>query len=282
MFSTVHARAFDTKNWVDEPQADPQQTKWISCWAATPKILARLAEYPAMEGLWIGDGGRKNQPALAALRRLRMLRLNGVVGDDVSFLSGLGELQVLELSSCKAKSLRGLEKLRQLACLVIDHAPSLSSLAEIAGLAALEDLSISTPASWDSSQKCIEVATLQPLTRLSKLRRLTLRGVRPAKGALRPLETLKDLQRVAISHVPDFSVEDFARLAGSLPHASGDCLTPHSRMNFPASCERCGATLEWLTGVTGRGRSLCPACNKEKLAAHVAEFKRIKESVAAG
>src|SRR5262245_2584227 len=277
MLSTAHARAFDNKNWVDEPQADPQRTAWISCWAATPKILARLADYPAREGLWVGDGGRKNQPALTALRRLRVLRLKGVAGDDIAFLSGLSELRILELSSCKAKSLRGLEKLQRLGCLIIDHAPNLSSLAEIGKLTALEDLSISTPPSWDAAAKCIKVATLQPLAQLSNLRRLTLRGVCPTEGALRPLESMTGLRQVEISHVPDFTVEDFARLAGALPQAKGDSLKPYFRMNFPAGCKRCGETLEWLTGVSGRGRSLCPVCDKDKLTAHVAEFRRIKE-----
>jgi hypothetical protein len=52
-------------------------------------------------------------------------------------------------------------------------------------------------------------------------------------------------------------------------------------MNFPAPCKKCGSTLEWLTGAAGRRRSLCPACDKDKLAAHVAAFARIKESMSA-
>jgi len=280
MTATLRELALDNKNWVDEPDADPDKTKWVSSWAATPKSLARLAGFPALEGLWIGDGGRKNQPAIAGMRRLRVLRLNGVTGNDLDFLSGFASLQLLELSSLKATSLGGLEKLQRLECLILDHAPNLKSLQEIGGLGGLEELFISTPASWDLSQKCIEVDTLKPLARLAELKLLTLRGVRPGKDALRPLAGLKSLRKVEISHVPSFTVEDFASLAGALPRVIGNCLKPHFRMNFPARCKHCGATLEWLTGSAGRRRSLCPICDKDKLAAHVAEFMRIKQSVA--
>ena len=281
MTATLRERALDNKNWVDEPQADPENSKWVSSWAATAKTLARLAGFPALEGLWIGDGGKKNQPAIAAMDRLRLLRLNGVTGSDLRFLSGLRRLQFLELSSLKAASLGGLGKLQELECLILDHAPNLKSIQEIGELDALEELHISTPASWDSSQKCVEVDTLRPLARLKKLQLLTLRGLRPKKGALRPLHGLKSLRVIVISHVPDFTLEDFASLAGALPQARGDCLMPHFRMNFPAPCNKCGLTLEWLTGAAGRRRSLCPACDKDKLAAHVAAFARIKESMSA-
>ena len=97
-------------------------------WAATPKTLQRLAEFPRLEGLWIGDGGRRNQPAITALRRLRVLRLNGATGADLGFLGGLTDLHILELSSVTAASLRGIERLRRLECLVIDHAASAASV----------------------------------------------------------------------------------------------------------------------------------------------------------
>jgi hypothetical protein len=92
---------------------------------------------------------------------------------------------------------------------------------------------------------------------------------------------MKALAEVEISHVPTFALEDFARLAGALPHASGNCLRPHFRMNFPSPCKRCRTTQEWLTGVIGRQRSLCPVCERDKLAAHVAEFERIKQAARA-
>src|SRR6185295_464861 len=113
MTATLRERALDNKNWVDEPQADPENSKCGSSWAATAKTLARLAGFPALEGLWIGDGGKKNQPAIAAMDRLRLLRLNGVTGSDLRFLSGLRRLQFLELSSLKAASLGGLGKLQE-------------------------------------------------------------------------------------------------------------------------------------------------------------------------
>lgn len=173
--------------------------------------------------------------------------------------------------------------MRQLECLVVDQAPKVTSLASIGALVQLRHLHISTPASWDASQKCIEVESLQPLAELSRLEKITLRGIRPASGALGPLERLKSLAEVEISHVPDFALEDFARLAGALPNASGDCLLPHFRMNFPWPCKRCKTTQEWLTGAVGRQkRYLCPVCEKDKLAAHVAAFDRLRERARSG
>ena len=273
--------AFDSRNWIDEKEADPGRTSLVFAWAATPKMLNRIAGFAKLQGVWIGDGGRKNQAAIAGLHGIRVLRLNHAAGDDLDFLGGLADLRILELSSLKTKSLRGIERLQRLEYLVIDHAPNLHSLAPVAGLRALRHLIISTPASWDSSRRCIEVDTLKPLSKLSKLELLTLRGVRPAADALRPLEVLKILKEVEISHVPDFGVEDFARLAGALPKADGHCLQPHFRMNFPWPCKRCKATQEWLTGVSGKKRYLCPSCDKDKLAAHVAEFERIKSNARA-
>jgi hypothetical protein len=282
MSAAPYDYAFQNSSWTQEKDADPSTARLVGAWAATPKMLQRLTEFPRLEGLWIGDGGRRNQPAIAALRRLRVLRLNGATGADLGFLGGLSGLHILELSSATAASLRGIERLRRLECLVIDHAPKIASLEPIGALAELRHLSISTPASWDAAKKCIEVESLQPLADLSRLERLTLRGVRPAAGGLRPLEGLRALVDVEISHVPTFGLEDFARLAGALPRASGDCLRPHFRMSFPWPCKRCKTTQEWLTGAVGRQkRYLCPACDKERLAAHVAEFERIKQAAAA-
>lgn len=276
-----YAFAFDSENWIDEKEADPDSTAMVFAWAATPKMLARIAGFAKLQGIWVGDGGRKNQAAIAELRGLRVLRLNHAAGESLDFLGGLVDLRILELSSLKTKSLYGVERLQRLECLVIDHAPNLHSLAPVALLQQLRHLSMSTPASWDSSGRCIEVDTLKPLTELSKLEHLTLRGVRPSADALRPLEVLKTLKQVDISHVPDFELEDFARLAGALPKASGHCLQPHFRMNFPWLCQRCRTTQEWLTGVSGKKRYLCPSCDKDKLAAHVAAFERIKANARA-
>lgn len=281
MSGDPYAFAFDSKAWTDQKDADPACEKLVFAWAATPKMLARIAGFPKLEGVWIGDGGRKNQPAIAALRGLRVLRLNAASGADLGFLRDLAGLRILELSSLTATSLGGLDALHRLECLVIDHAPKIASLEPLAHLRELRHLTISTPASWDSSRRCIEVESLGPLGALAKLEVMTLRGVRPAADALRPLERLKTLTSVDISHVPDFGIEDFARLAGALPRATGNCLKPHFRMNFPWPCKRCKTTQEWLTGVSGKKRYLCPVCDKDKLAAHVAAFERVKSGMRA-
>ena len=85
--------AFDSKNSVDEKEADPAAAGLVFVWATTPTMLARIVGFARLEGLWAGDGGRKNQPDLAALHGLRVLRLNGATGDDLGFLDALADLR---------------------------------------------------------------------------------------------------------------------------------------------------------------------------------------------
>jgi hypothetical protein len=53
--------AFDNASWIDERDADPAAAALVFAWATTPKMLARIADFAKLEGLWAGDGGRKNQ-----------------------------------------------------------------------------------------------------------------------------------------------------------------------------------------------------------------------------
>jgi hypothetical protein len=52
--------AFDNASWVDERDADRATAALVFAWATTPKMLAGLAGFAKLEGLWAGDGGCKN------------------------------------------------------------------------------------------------------------------------------------------------------------------------------------------------------------------------------
>jgi hypothetical protein len=209
------------------------------------------------------------------------LRLNGAIGDDLGFLAELAHLRILGLESLKTSSVRGIEALRRVECLVIDHAPRLTSLDPIANLDELRHLSISTPASWDPARRCIEVDTLAPLGELARLEHLTLRGVRPSADGLRPLEPQGPAGRRHLA-CPGFRTRGF-RAPRRRVAARGRNLPPAAFSHeFPVAVQRCRTTQEWLTGAVGRQkRYLCPVCDKDKLAAHVAAFERIKQAARA-
>jgi hypothetical protein len=83
MSTAPYEHAFQNSSWTEEKDADPSAARMVSAWAATPKTLQRLAEFPRLEGLWIGDGGCRSQTAIAALRQLRVLRLKGAFSSSL-------------------------------------------------------------------------------------------------------------------------------------------------------------------------------------------------------
>ncbi len=195
------------------------------------------------------------------------------VGDtDLSFLSDNQQLRVLYLSEVHA--LRGIEHLAQVRELVLYHLPKVHSLEPLAALSGLQILTISTPASWDVSRKCIEVDSLKPLRTLKRLISLDLCGVRPREGGLRPLWELTKLQRLEISHVYTFGLQDYAELAAHLPGAVGSCLRPCFRMGFATPCRRCGKQMVCLVGARPRAhRLLCVDCDRIRLEAHIEAWR---------
>jgi hypothetical protein len=65
MVASSYEYAFRDESWVEESDADPATASMVSARTATPKILGRLADFRRLDGLLIGDGGRKNQPGIA-------------------------------------------------------------------------------------------------------------------------------------------------------------------------------------------------------------------------
>ena len=76
--------------------------------------------------------------------------------------------------------------------------------------------------------QAVKVPSLLPLTRLTGLRRLELFNIEAIDGSLAPLAVLQGLQHLFIS-ARAFEVEQYARLAASLPNTQGaeaNCLKP--------------------------------------------------------
>jgi hypothetical protein len=113
-------------------------------------------------------------------------------------LAKLGRLESLELDD--PPTLSGLERLTHLKCLVLRHFRRIKSLAPLGALSALRAISMSTIPSWDASRRCLEVDSLEPLSKLLNLESLCLIGGKQLDGQLDLLHHLTQLKYLHVSH----------------------------------------------------------------------------------
>jgi hypothetical protein len=171
------------------------------------------------------------------------------------------------------ESLKPLAVLQGVETLKIQDSGSLRTLAGIESLTSVRNLVISTPPTWDGTNRRIEVDTFTPLGRLRGLKRLVLTGVRPQDLDLSPIAGMTSLEEVDIGGVPEFVVSHYARLAAALPNAKGRCLLPYFTLQGVGFCSKCKGQQVMLNGTPPRARRwLCPKCNAKKLADHVAAW----------
>jgi hypothetical protein len=149
-----------------------------------------------------------------------------------------------------------------------------NDLSPLSGLRTLRELVLSTPPGSDGSGRVIDVHSLAPLAALASLERLVLIGVRPRDLDLAPLAGMKHLRELEISHVKEFTLEQYARLAAALPNTGGRTLTPHRTIPGVGLCRKCGGQQVLLNGAPPRARKwLCPKCQQKLIAAHVARWE---------
>jgi hypothetical protein len=217
---------------------------------------------------------------VGSLSQLRWLALDHCGEAGLARFGGLTNLSALSLFAFKAASLDGVQALPALEYLRVEHAPKIESLAPLGGCGRLRWLWLSTPAGWDASRKTIKAESLAPLSRLASLEHLTLMGIEPRDASLWPLARLTRLKQLGFSHVFTVPMAEYARLAAALPNTRGDCLTASHSLNVRTVCPRCrSADLVGLTAPRPRTKArLCPSCDAAKLAAHEAEFNRLRNA----
>ena len=222
----------------------------------------------------------KQYEIVGSLADLRRLALDHCGAIGLTALGGLPTLSALSLFALKAASLRGVEALPALAHLRVEHVPKITSLDPLGACRSLRWLWMSTPPGWDASRKTVKVESLAPLSQVATLEFLTLMGVEPRDASLQPLARLSRLKQLQFSHVFTVPMAEYARLAAALPNTSGDCLRASHALNVRMVCPRCKeADLVVLTAPRPRTKAqLCPRCDASKLAAHEAEFNRLKEA----
>ena len=216
----------------------------------------------------------------------------------VQQLSRLGGLRALYLGKCGRTDLSPIGTCASLQHLVIDGAPSLGDLSFLAPLCRLRTLYISDARRMDlatlpvlprlaalhlsgGNGGALRIESLAPLCRLGTLRHLTIENLRPADGSLQPLASLGRLREL---HLPNtFEIEEFARLAGTLPHARGAATTPFYAEDIAFSgtevlfrCDRCRRTRALMTGRPAA--LLCPECDADRVRRRVARWEAARGS----
>ena len=132
------------------------------------------------------------------------------------------------------------------------------------------------PTGSSGARRLIHVPSYAPLERLDHLQRLILDEVRPDDLDLSPITRMSQLREVDIGGVPEFGVEEYARLAAALPHAKGRCLQPYFTIKGVGFCKKCKGQEVLLVGAPPRKRKfVCPRCNQKLLAAHLAKWEHV-------
>jgi hypothetical protein len=196
--------------------------------------------------------------------RLRIVGLKQSLG-PLERLVSLRELELVD-----PRTIDGLDRLQHLEALTLYAIAHVSSLAPVAKLTNLRKLLVSTPPGYDASRKCYEIESLEPIASLTRLEKLTMRGIMPRAGRLKPLERLNSLRNIGITHVYVFEIEDYAQLARALPDAQGHCLQPVFQAPWAGMCSHCGGARVAFTAPPPRSpRTACPVCDRARIERHV-------------
>jgi hypothetical protein len=234
------------------PTLDRVRIAWVGG-KVSQETFEAVCQLPAVEGLHIGWGAITS---LAPIRRLRTLS---------HFHLGSGP------------SAQGLEALADLPALVdleISNVRAAGDLRFLSGMHGLRALALSGDS---NSIKPLKIATLAPLAGLASLERLSLTTVQLEDESLEPLSRLPKLRHLVLSN--QFPMEEVARLAGRRPDIACDRFVPsHGPVTWMV-CKTCQCkSMHQLTGK--RKPWLCGHCDAARLAKHDAEFKAIQESAA--
>ena len=232
------------------------------------KNLYRLATFRQLSSLWVAGCGAGQLKTIAGLSHLERLVIHDMRVAELRPLAVMTRLKALVIcGNARAVSLAGIDLLGQLEILALENLQNVRSINPLAALGGLRFLSIE-----GSMHSAMVIDTLKPLARLVSLEQLRLANLRVTDRSLAPVAELKQLQRLFIANM--FEVEEFARLSAALTHTEGEALRPYWATSI--LCEGCE---EKKVLLTGEGQpAVCPACDPDRVAAHVERFDRIKQA----
>jgi Leucine-rich repeat (LRR) protein len=130
---------------------------------------------------------------------------------DISRISDLSNLKHLHIgSSPKIADISALSKMNSLLTLEIENIKVLNNISFICDLTYLEGLGINGSL-WTTQT----IASLNPIQKLKHLKFITLYGTKVLDGSLKPLATLKSLERIWIA--PFYKKEEYDYIINNLP-----------------------------------------------------------------
>ena len=238
------------------------------------ELLRRAQRLVAIKTLLTTSAVVNELPYLASLRMAALITLK-LTNSDLRVLTGCMKLEhLMLLYAATITDLGFLADMPQLRSLFLLDIPKLD-------LASLPSMPFLQEFVFDGGvHRAVKVPSLAPLARLKGLRRLELLNIEARDGTLAPLAALDGLQDLFVS-ARAFDVEEFARLAASLPNTHGaraDCLKPifsmppyddSKKAHLP--CPRCGQPRVLLTG---KGtRVSCLTCDANRIEKHVARWE---------
>mgnify|MGYP002625973313 CR=1 FL=1 len=133
------------------------------------------------------------------IRSMKVWHCNYETLRPVSACINLRALIIASFPDASFATLNGLAALEYLEVL---HLPKVTALDDLSQLEALSTLRLATLPSWDTSGKVTTVDSLEPLTRLPRLKHLELFGIRPPDKSLSALERCPQLVSVRVSKYP--------------------------------------------------------------------------------
>jgi hypothetical protein len=185
------------------------------------KNISRLADFPSVEALWVGDVNERQFKEVLPLIDPLYLLFDGLRVADLARLGNLRRLNALEIRwNTKVTDISFLENLTGLRLLALSHCPKVHDLGPIAALKNLEILDLSG-GMWSTFRP----DTLEPLRHLHKLRGLSLKAIGVKDQSLAPIAGLEKLEELELSN--QFPTEEYARLSVALPHIQCTHFSPY-------------------------------------------------------
>jgi hypothetical protein len=122
-------------------------------------------------------------------------------------LADLKNLATLEIADYPDETLEPISGLAALQELRILHMPKVTDISPLARLTQLRSLALETSPGWDSSGRVTEVESLDALSQLPHLVRLTLYGVVPSDRSVDAILRSTSIREVRVSKYPKAEVK---------------------------------------------------------------------------